>query len=248
MESNDFQHIAVLIDAENASSRKITDIIRELSARGVITIKRAYGDWSKASLAKWANELNSNAVQPIQQFSYTTGKNAADIALVIDCMDLLYSKQVTTFVLVSSDSDFTGLAIRLSQANKKVIGIGEKKTPIAFRNACNEFIFVENLGKDTPSAIHKEKQDISELLPLFYAAIKEYQNDDGWVNIASLGSYLKRVKPDYDPLNYGCSKLTEIIASFPQFEIDREPNGRIIVTYFRNKSSDASLKVEQNYS
>lgn len=216
--------IAILIDADNAQYSKIKLILDEISAHGHIVIKRAYGDWSSEYLKNWRQFLNELAIQPIQQFAYTTGKNSTDASMIIDAMDLLYSNKFDAFVLVSSDSDFTKLASRLRESEIFVFGVGEKKTPISFRNACDDFIFTENLGVEASSSSSSEQKpivdqtghqenNISELVPLLIKAWEQYQDDEGWANVASAGSFVKRATPDFDPRSYGATKLPKIIQS-----------------------------------
>ncbi len=212
--------IAVLIDADNAQYSKIKTIMDEISSYGHVVIKRAYGDWSSEYLKNWKVSLNELAIQPIQQFAYTTGKNSTDASLIIDAMDLLYSKKFDAFALVSSDSDFTKLASRLRESEILVFGVGEKKTPIAFRNACDDFIFTENLDSDVVSnskeklTVVSKSKDITAapLIPVLKKAWKKYQDDDGWANVSVAGSFVKRSTPDFDPRTYGVSKFTEIIS------------------------------------
>ena len=189
--------IAVLIDADNAQLTKLSAILDEISAHGHILLKRAYGDWSVDSLKHWKKPLNELAIQPIQQFAYTTGKNATDASMIIDAMDLLYSERIDAFALVSSDSDFTRLAARLRESEKFVFGVGEKKTPISFRNACDDFILTENLGARDDVKTNKAKESepssvngAEELIPTLLKAWELYQNDDGWVNVGPAGSFL----------------------------------------------------------
>jgi uncharacterized protein (TIGR00288 family) len=154
---NDHKKIAVLVDADNAQHSKMKHILEEVSAHGHVVVKRAYGDWSSDYLKNWKNSLNELAIQPIQQFAYTIGKNATDASMIIDTMDLLYSNKFDAFALVSSDSDFTKLASRLRESEIFVFGVGEKKTPISFRNACDDFIFTENLGDKEVETIPDSK-------------------------------------------------------------------------------------------
>ena len=220
---DEHKKIAVLIDADNAQRSKIKTILEEISAHGHIVTKRAYGDWSSQNLKNWKSTLNELAIQPIQQFAYTAGKNSTDASMIIDAMDLLYSNKYDAFVLVSSDSDFTKLASRLRESEIFMFGVGEKKTPISFRNACDDFIYTENLAietKDISSCSSIETLDMSEpseLVPILTKAWKQYQGDDGWANIASAGSYVKRAIPDFDPRSYGVTKLTEIISALSDF-------------------------------
>lgn len=225
--------IAVLIDADNAQHSKVKAILDEISAQGHIVIKRAYGDWSSDYLKNWKQTLNELAIQPIQQFAYTTGKNSTDASMIIDAMDLLYSEKFDAFALVSSDSDFTKLASRLRESEIFVFGVGEKKTPISFRNACDDFIFTENIGLEekTPTVALVQNDDYtllnkdnttSELIPLLRKAWEQYQDEDGWANVAASGSFVKRSKPDFDPRSYGATKITEIIASLSnEFEMKK---------------------------
>ena len=222
--------VAVLIDADNAQLSKLSAILDEISAHGHVLIKRAYGDWSVEALKNWKTSLNELAIQPIQQFAYTTGKNSTDASMIIDAMDLLYSEKIDAFALVSSDSDFTKLASRLRESEKFVFGVGEKKTPVSFRNACDDFIFTENLEAGQMPKTRKSKQTESnngsgaeELIPALLKAWELYQNDDGWVNAGPAGSFLKRAKPDFDPRTYGAAKVTDIISSLSNvFEMKRQ--------------------------
>lgn len=225
---NDHKKIAILIDADNAQHSKLKAILDELSAHGHVVIKRAYGDWSCENLKNWKNSLNELAIQPIQQFAYTTGKNSTDASMIIDAMDLLYSGKYDAFALVSSDSDFTKLASRLRESEIFVFGVGESKTPISFRNACDDFIFTENLEVEKPKvtthAIQPEKNEqklkpnhLLELVPILKKGWEQYQDDDGWANVAAAGSFLKRSKPDFDPRSYGVTKITEILANLVSY-------------------------------
>lgn len=233
---DDHKKIAVLIDADNAQYSKVKSILNEISAHGHVVIKRAYGDWSSEYLKKWKLSLNELAIQPIQQFAYTTGKNSTDASMIIDAMDLLYSNKFDAFALVSSDSDFTKLASRLRESEIFVFGVGEKKTPISFRNACDDFIFTENLDTEGSALDHShvEKKlttetvkvqdihEISELIPLLKKAWEQYQDDEGWANVAAAGSFVKRLQPDFDPRTYGATKLPEIISGLEnEFEMTK---------------------------
>lgn len=222
--------VAVLIDADNAQLAKLSAILDEISAHGHVLIKRAYGDWSVESLKNWKKQLNALAIQPIQQFAYTTGKNSTDASMIIDAMDLLYSDRIDAFALVSSDSDFTKLASRLRESEKFVFGVGERKTPVSFRNACDDFIFTENLEKtptakaeDAAKTTNGSANGADELIPALYKAWELYQTDDGWVNIGAAGSFIKRAKPDFDPRTYGVAKFTDVVASLPKvFEMTKQ--------------------------
>lgn len=232
------QKIAVLIDADNTQLAKIEAVLYEASTYGRIVVKKAYGNWKKPTLKKWENEVKRLAIKTEQQFDYIAGKNTTDIAMAIDAMDLLYEKMYDAFVLVSSDSDFTPLAIRLRESGAYIIGAGEKQTPEAFRNACDDFILLEYVGSTpasetapdvAPTAVAAAAEpapdaaseavcppDIEEIHSLLKIASSKYQDADGFVNVASAGQYIKRVKPDFTPLTYGYSKLPELLEAFPE--------------------------------
>jgi len=242
---DEHKKIAVLIDADNAQYSKVKAILDEISAHGHVVIKRAYGDWSSDYLKNWKQVLNELAIQPIQQFAYTTGKNSTDASMIIDAMDLLYSKKFDAFALVSSDSDFTKLASRLREAEIFVFGVGEKKTPISFRNACDDFIFTENLGSDGAGSITQESntknavEGASELVPVLRKAWEQYQDDNGWANVASAGSFVKRSKPDFDPRTYGVTKLPEVISLLNnEFEMTKyKGKGIVNIVAYRPKNA-----------
>lgn len=248
---DDHKKIAVLIDADNAQYSKVKAIVDEISAHGHIVIKRAYGDWSSDYLKNWKQSLNELAIQPIQQFAYTTGKNSTDASMIIDAMDLLYSNKFDAFALVSSDSDFTKLASRLRESEIFVFGVGERKTPISFRNACDDFIFIENLdveiaicSSSKPATVingstSPEKANASELVPLLTKAWEQYQDDDGWANVASAGSLVKRSKPDFDPRTYGATKLPEIIQELGNnFEMKKyKGKGTVNIVAYKPKNA-----------
>lgn len=246
---DDHKKVAVLIDADNAQYSKVKAILDEISAHGHVVIKRAYGDWSSEYLKNWKQSLNELAIQPIQQFAYTTGKNSTDASMIIDAMDLLYSGKFDAFALVSSDSDFTKLASRLRESEIFVFGVGEKKTPISFRNACDDFIFTENLGAESlPSSdpeplvnevASSEKSSVSELVPLLNKAWEQYQDDDGWANVASAGSFVKRSTPDFDPRTYGAKKLPDIIQSLSSdFEMKKyKGKGTVNIVAYKPKNA-----------
>ena len=247
---DDQKKVAVLIDADNAQYSKVKTILEEIAAHGHIVIKRAYGDWSSDYLKGWKQSLNELAIQPIQQFAYTTGKNSTDASMIIDAMDLLYSDKFDAFALVSSDSDFTKLASRLRESEIFVFGVGEKKTPVSFRNTCDDFIFTENLDREisvsTTNTAHtnktppqKETSAASELVPVLKQAWEQYQDDDGWASVAAAGGLLKRLKPDFDPRTYGATKLTEVISGLKKdFEIKKiKGKGTAIIISYKPKTS-----------
>lgn len=217
--------IAVLIDADNAQRTKVKHILDELSAHGHIVVKRAYGDWSADQLKNWRSTINELAIQPCQQFAYTTGKNSTDGAMIIDAMDLLYSERFDAFAIVSSDSDFTSLASRLKQSEIYVFGFGEKKTPISFRNACDDFIFTEILG-DAPEGSLADSPDLTQIKRLLIKAWREHCDDEGWMLLSQAGQLLKRQRPDFDPRTFGKSNLKDLLTSFgKEILVKQRPRG-----------------------
>jgi uncharacterized protein (TIGR00288 family) len=228
--------IAVLIDAENAQYSVMGAVLSELSKHGHITVKKAYGDWSSNHLKNWKQPLNELAINPVQQFSYTQGKNSSDAAMIIDAMDLLYTRQFDAFALVTSDSDFTKLASRLKESQIHVFGVGEEKTPVAFRNACDDFISTEVLknldeekdetpkkgtrkpnGKKTKAQLRRD----AKLVNILRNAVNEYADEDGWARLDSCGGLIKRQYPDFDSRTYGYRTLTLLIEATDLFEIER---------------------------
>ncbi|MCA0154450.1 NYN domain-containing protein [Winogradskyella vincentii] len=242
--------LAVLIDGDNIPSAYVKEMMEEIAKYGNPTIKRIYGDWTKPHLSKWKNMLLENAITPIQQYGYTTGKNATDSAMIIDAMDILYSEKVDGFCLVSSDSDFTRLATRLREAGMKVYGIGEKKTPNPFIVACDKFIYIEilkNLTEEnttastTKSKASKNKYDVltQKDIKLIAATIDDIADDDGWAFLGDVGSLLQKKQPNFDSRNYGFQKLTPLINSIPNFETERreDSRGRMKLIYVKIKEN-----------
>ena len=240
--------LAVLIDGDNIPSAYVKEMMEEIAKYGNPTIKRIYGDWTKPHLSKWKNMLLENAITPIQQYGYTTGKNATDSAMIIDAMDILYSEKVDGFCLVSSDSDFTRLATRLREAGMKVYGLGEKKTPNPFIVACDKFIYIEILkhqateneaeASETAKEPKNEYDKITKKEIRFIAAtIDDVADDDGWAFLGDVGSLLQKKQPNFDSRNYGFQKLTPLIKSIPAFEIERRDTskGRMKLIYVRIK-------------
>lgn len=213
MAANNNQKLAVLIDADNAQASVIQELLAEVSRYGTATIKRAYGDWTTTNLKGWKEVLHKMAIQPIQQFSYTTGKNSTDASLIIDAMDVLHSGRVDGFCLVSSDSDFTRLATRIREAGLVVYGFGERKTPDPFVAACDKFIYTEILRTE-PEEIKFDQEPVPELpklKPMLLNALNAVVREDGWTTLSALGSQINRSNPSFDPRNYGVSKLGELI-------------------------------------
>ncbi|MGB5363667.1 MAG: NYN domain-containing protein [Aureibaculum sp.] len=237
--------LAVLIDGDNIPAKYVKEMMQEITKYGTPTIRRIYGDWTKPYLAKWKNVLLENAINPIQQYSYTVGKNATDSAMIIDAMDILYSSKVDGFCLVSSDSDFTKLATRLREAGMEVYGIGEKKTPDPFIVACDKFIYLEILKSDTEKQVTGGKEDKSSvdkitpnIIRLLKNTVADAADEDGWAFLGDVGSLIIKKQPNFDSRNFGFEKLTPLFKSLDQFEIeqrDRGGGGRFKLIYVRNK-------------
>ncbi len=213
MATNTNQKLAVLIDADNAQASVIQELLAEVSRYGTATIKRAYGDWTTTNLKSWKEVLHTMAIQPIQQFAYTSGKNATDSALIIDAMDVLHADAVDGFCLVSSDSDFTRLATRIREAGLVVYGFGQRKTPEPFVAACDKFIYTEILRSE-PGETKPGQEPVAELpklKPMLLNALNATVREDGWTTLSALGSQITRSNPSFDARNYGVSKLGELI-------------------------------------
>lgn len=228
-------NLAVLIDGDNIPSAYVKEMMEEIAKYGNPTIKRIYGDWTKPNLSKWKNLLLEHAITPVQQYGYTSGKNATDSAMIIDAMDILYSEKVNGFCIVSSDSDFTRLATRLREAGMQVIGIGEKKTPNPFIVACDKFIYIEILRsksqeKETEEEKEQEKEKFDRItqkeINLIATTINDLSDDEGWAFLGDVGSLLQKRQPNFDPRNYGFQKLTPLIKSTRKFEIEQRESTR----------------------
>ncbi|MGW5240113.1 NYN domain-containing protein [Monashia sp. NPDC004114] len=214
--TDDSTRLAVLIDADNTPSRLLKEMFEELAGYGTITVKRAYGDWTNPHLNNWREVLLGNAISPQQQFAYTYGKNATDSALIIDAMDLLYSGNVDGFAIVSSDSDFTPLATRLRESGKRVIGVGQRKTPKAFVEACERFVFLEVLAGDSGAGEPTTEPAKEEQTPPIRSVVTKALNkvdadDDDWARLSDLGNHLNRTDPSFDSRTYGFGKLSDLI-------------------------------------
>jgi len=222
MASSSSDKLAVLIDADNAQAAIAHEIMTEIARYGTATVRRAYGDWTTSNMAGWKDVLHNLAIQPIQQFRFTVGKNATDSALIIDAMDLLHGGRIDGFCLVSSDSDFTRLATRIRESGFSVYGFGEKKTPKPFVAACDKFIFTEILRPAAdPQAGMGPTQD--PLKPLLMEAILASAREDGWAALAALGSQITKFNPAFDPRNYGSQKLGELVKSQSYLEVKSVP-------------------------
>jgi len=223
-EQSTLPKFAVLIDGDNAQASLLPQILAEVSKVGLITIKRIYGDWTTTNMNQWKDSLHKYAIQPVQQFRNTVGKNATDSAMIIDAMDLLHSNDLQGFCIVSSDSDYTRLATRIREIGVFVMGIGKRLTPKAFVNACNVFIFTENLDiKEKPAASKgkrtakqttaREEKKKFDPLPLLKGAFDMAIQEDGWANIATMGFYLRQLDPSFDPRTYGHKQLSQLLKS-----------------------------------
>lgn len=225
--------LAILIDADNASSKIADGLFQEVAKLGEASVRRIYGDFSTARSKGWADILARHAIIPQQQFAYTTGKNASDITLVIDAMDLLHSGRFDGFCLVSSDSDFTRLAARIREQGVDVFGFGEQKTPESFRQACRRFIYTENLLPEAPSAGPKATGRTLEPLDhagrLLTRIIADMDSDDGWVGLGLVGSQLANLAPDFDPRTYGVKKLSDLVRKLDALELQQAESGHLRV-------------------
>lgn len=248
--------LAVLIDADNIPFSNVKGMLEEIAKYGTPTFKRIYGDWTKSTVSGWKLVLLENAITPVQQYSYTKGKNATDSAMIIDAMDILYSGKVDGFCIVSSDSDFTRLATRLREAGMTVIGIGERKTPSPFIIACDKFIYIEIINATTVAQEtsplkeknvrhQKNKKKIEETEQqvqarkakrLIASSITDLADDNGWAYLGDVGNLILKKQPDFDPRNFGFTKLTPLIRSL-DFEIDERDSGQnnIKHIYIRNR-------------
>lgn len=224
MASGESLRLAVLIDADNASASVAKELLEEVAKFGTATIKRAYGDWTTQNLVGWKEHLHRHAIQPMQQFAYTKGKNSTDSAFIIDAMDLLYAGNVDGFCLVSSDSDFTRLAARLREAGKVVFGLGERKAPEAFIAACDRFIFFEVLKQPAEAAPRVQVADIPDLHQLMTHAISETARDSGWAALSAVGSFIGKNNTSFDSRNYGFTKLGDLVRRQPYLEVKEAPD------------------------
>lgn len=250
-------NMAVLIDGDNIPSAYVKEMMEEIAKYGNPTIKRIYGDWTRPGLNKWKKLLLENAITPVQQYAYTTGKNATDSAMIIDAMDILYSGKVSGFCLVSSDSDFTRLATRLREAGMQVIGLGEKKTPNPFIVACDKFIYIEILKKQSEEKPEHKASDIPEVdkitkkeINLIHTTIKDLSDDEGWAFLGDVGSLLLKKRPNFDSRNYGFEKLTPLIKSIDRFEVEQRVshNSRHKLIFVRIKEKQTTRNSRKGLS
>ena len=244
------KRLAVLIDADNAQPAIVEGLFEEIAKYGISSIRRIYGDWTTPQLQSWKEYLHSYAITPIQQFCYTSKKNATDSALIIDAMDILHTGNMNGFCIVSSDSDFTRLASRIRESGLEVYGFGEQKTPKAFREACNKFTYTEilrkenetknkdKLTKEKPLAVIKDKKDDEKLLLLIKNTIEDSSDEEGWANLGLVAQNLQKKMPDFDSRNYGCKKFLELTQKFPRsFETKNRASGNSggQAVYIKNK-------------
>lgn len=250
--------LAVLIDADNAQAAVIEGLLAEIARFGEATVKRIYGDFTAPTSSSWKKVLQQYAIKPVQQFAYTTGKNATDSTLIIDAMDLLYTRKFDGFCLITSDSDFTGLAMRLREEGLTVLGFGERKTPDAFRNACHKFVFTEVLrpsstidplamtkkaesdqkimSSQLPADVVEQKQDFPKKFVL--TALEQSSDDAGWAHLGTFGSYLTKLQPDFDSRLYGYKKLSDLVKAKTDIFVTEErqaPGSTQKVLYLRAK-------------
>lgn len=240
--------LAVLIDADNIPHAHVKAMMEEIAKYGNPTFKRIYGDWTKPTVSGWKNVLLENAITPIQQYSYTSGKNATDSAMIIDAMDILYSGKVDGFCIVSSDSDFTRLATRLREAGMKVIGIGEKKTPEPFITACDKFIYIEILEEEEQVPDKKSGKKSHEVLKkidrrlinMVRSSVNDVADESGWAFLGDVGNLIIKKQPNFDPRNYGFKKLAQMMKNIHQIEMDERQSetGRSKHVYVRVSGRD----------
>ena len=229
-QNNKELRLAVLIDADNVPASAIKEMMDEIAKHGFPTFKRIYGDFTSTQLGSWKDVLNEYAITPMQQYRYTTGKNASDSALIIDAMDMLHTAEVDGFFIVSSDSDFTKLATRLREGGKRVFGMGEKKTPMPFIKACEQFIYIELLraplaraksatGAKSAPLMHAVIDSGTDLKKLMISTIEDFADDSGWVAMSGLGSGLQKRLPEFDARNYGVPRLSDLVRTLPYLEV-----------------------------
>lgn len=249
MQNSNELRFAVLIDADNVPYSHVRGIMEEIAKYGTPTFKRIYGDWTKPQVTGWKSVLLENAITPIQQYSYTSGKNATDSAMIIDAMDILYAGRVDGFCIVSSDSDFTRLALRLREAGMKVIGMGQKKTPLPFIAACDKFVYLEILAERTEMAVKEEEKKEEQqqdntikridqnTIKLIASSVGDIADESGWAFLGDVGSMILKREPDFDSRNYGFKKLAQMLKSTERFEIDERQTDRsnIKLVYVKNR-------------
>ncbi len=247
MNATSHNSIALLIDADNSPAAKIDFIISELAGHGVVNIRRAYGNWKKPALAGWEKILHENSIQPMQSFDLVKGKNATDMALLIDAMDILYTKNVNTFCLVSSDCDFTPLIQRLRADGKEVFGFGGKKTPMPFIASCTRFLYLdeETKGKEPNKVKEEPVKDLkgnTKLMNTLRSAVKAAEDEEGWARMGPVGSHISNLGP-FDHRTYGFKKLSDLFAAIDLFEVKKEKHGTQLIISVRMKKSAAKKPI-----
>lgn len=232
------QKIALFIDADNAPANKFEEVLSEVAKYGVVTIRKAYGNWKKPSIKPWEDLLHEYAIQPIQQYDLSKGKNASDIALVIDAMDVMYTKDIDVMCFVSSDCDFTPMVTRALAEGKVVLGFGERKTPSPFVNACSKFLYLdeESQNSDTPQTRTKNIKSDTKLINLLRQAIEATEDDDGWAALGPVGSHISN-KTSFDTRNYGYKNLSSLIKAIDLFKLKRGPGNSYLVQDVRKKKT-----------
>ena len=229
------QKIALFIDADNAPAGKFDDVLSEVAKYGVVTIRKAYGNWKSPTLKKWEELLHEYAIQPIQQYDLSKGKNASDIALVIDAMDVMYTKEIDVICLVTSDCDFTPLVTRVLAEGKVVLGFGERKTPLPFVNSCSKFLYLdEEKKKAKVSTAPKSIKSDTKLINLLRAAIEANEDDEGWAALGPVGSHISN-KSSFDSRNYGFKNLSSLFKAIDLFDLKRGPGNTYLVRDVRKK-------------
>ena len=228
------KRIALLIDCDNVSHNSIEGVLEELAKYGMVNVRHAHGDWNNPSLSGWIDRLHPHAIRPMQQFAYTKGKNATDSAMIIDAMDLLYSKNVDAFALMTSDSDFTPLVLRILESGLPVYGFGEKKTPRPFVDACSPFIYTENLAPEEkektdrpPQAVKKNKSELrrdTAMVKLLRTAVEQTSEDDDWADMSKVGHYISN-NSSFSSINYGYKKLSDLIKASELFNVEMRKDG-----------------------
>jgi len=228
------KRIALLIDCDNVSHNSIEGVLEELAKYGMVNVRHAHGDWTSPSLSGWVDRLHPYAIRPMQQFAYTKGKNATDSAMIIDAMDLLYSKNIDAFALMTSDSDFTPLVLRILESGLPVYGFGEKKTPKPFVDACSPFIYTENLSPEKEEKTDKPKKSVRKsknelrrdtaLTKLLRTAVEQTSDDEGWAHMSKVGSYISN-NSSFSSINYGYKKLSDLIKISELFEMEMRKDG-----------------------
>lgn len=249
-ETSESARLAVLIDADNARPAVIEGLLAEVAKYGVAGVRRAYGDWTTPNLAGWKAVLLDHSIQPVQQFRYTVGKNATDSAMIIDAMDLLHSRRLDGFCIVSSDSDFTGLARRIREDGLLVIGFGERKTPRPFVAACDRFVYTDLLGPEAPSREAPGQESAKDLtadtrlVSLIRGAVEAASDDTGWAQLGAVGRNIASQSPEFDARTYGYGKLSELVAALPLFEVEErlQGGGPSKALYIRNCTKRAPRK------